>query len=106
MVDLLIKVGSDINQENSWRLTPINVAMLLSHQGCVKKFLDYPDVDVNCKDEKGKTLLTLALLDVSETTATFVKYLLDKGADPNIEDVDGKTSMHYLASIDVNYVDN
>jgi ankyrin repeat protein len=105
LIDLLLKVGSNINQENSWRLTPINVAMLLNHEGCVKKFLEHPDVDVNCKDEKGKTLLTLALLDVNESTPEFVRYLLEKGADPNLGDVDGRSSLHYLALVDINDID-
>jgi len=96
-IDLLIKVGADINAENSWRVTPINIAMLKNHQGCVKKLLEHPDVDVNCKDEKGKTLLTMSLLDLNERTVPFVEYLLKKGADPNIGDIDGQTSLHFLA---------
>jgi ankyrin repeat protein len=75
-IDLLIKAGADINATNSWKLTPINIAMLKNHEGIVKKFLDMPDVDVNCKDEKGRTLLTMALLDITERTPKFVKYLL------------------------------
>lgn len=70
----------------------------------MKKFLDMPDVDVNCKDEKGRTLLTMALLDISERTPTFAKYLLSRGADPNIEDVDGQISLHYLAVLDFRYL--
>lgn len=63
--------------------------MLKNHEGIVKKFLDMPDVDVNCKDEKGRTLLTMALLDITDRTPKFVRYLLEKGADPNVEDIDG-----------------
>jgi ankyrin repeat protein len=96
-MELLLKVGADINAENSWRLTPINTAMLKNHEGCVKKLLTYPGVDVNCKDERGRTLLTLALLDLNKRSESFVKFLLDKGADPNIPDVDGKAALHYLA---------
>ena len=35
--------------------------MLKNHTGCVKRLLEVPDVDVNCKDEKGRTLLMLSL---------------------------------------------
>lgn len=87
-MDLLLKTGADINAENSWRVTPINIAMLKNHEGCVKKLLEHPEVDVNCKDEKGRTLLTLSLMDLTERTVNFVKYLLEKGADPNIADID------------------
>lgn len=96
-MDLLLKAGADINSENSWRVTPINIAMLKNHEGCVKKLLEHPEVDVNCKDEKGRTLLTLALMDLNDRTVEFVKYLLEKGADPNISDADDQNSLHYLA---------
>ena len=68
--------------------------MQKNHEGCVKKFLEYVPgegkeaVDVNGKDEKGRTLLTLALMDLTDRTLDFVKYLLDKGADPNIVDIE------------------
>lgn len=99
-IDLLLKTGADINAENSWRVTPINAAMLLNHEGCVKKFLSYPEVDVNCVDEKGRTLLTTSLLDLNDRTVEFVKYLIGKGADPNKADVEGQASLHYLAQLD------
>lgn len=101
-IDLLIKAGAELNAENSWKVTPINIAMLKNHEGIVKKFLDMPGIDVNCKDEKGRTLLTMALLDISERTSSFVKYLLQRGADPNIEDIEGQISLHYLAKIEFN----
>lgn len=94
---LLLKTGADINAENSWRITPINIAMLMNHELCVKMLLDYPEVDVNCKDETGKTLLTMALLTLKETSVEFVKYLLNKGADPNITDIDDQNALHFLA---------
>lgn len=72
--------------------------MLKNHEGCVKKFLEHPEVDVNCKDEKGRTLLTLSLLNLREGTYEFVKFLLEKGADPNLSDAEQSTALHYLAN--------
>lgn len=97
---MLLKAGAEINAENSWKVTPINIAMLKNHEGCVKKFISCPGVDVNCKDEKGRTLLTMALLDIGERTPKFLEYLLDKGADPNIADVDEQAALHYVANLD------
>lgn len=42
----------------------------------------------------------MALLDLTERTVDFVKYLIQKGADPNKADVDGKAALHYLANLD------
>jgi ankyrin repeat protein len=39
-IDLLLKSGADVNSTNSWKITPINIAMLLNHQGCVKRILE------------------------------------------------------------------
>jgi ankyrin repeat protein len=39
-IDLLLKAGADVNSANSWKITPINIAMLLNHQGCVKRILE------------------------------------------------------------------
>lgn len=74
---------------NSWKVTPITIAMLNNHLGTVKRFLQEENVDVNGKDDKGRTLLSMAMLNLEENNCVeFVKYLLDKGADPNLGDVD------------------
>ncbi len=75
-IELLIQAGADVNATNSWKITPINIAMLKNHQGCVKLLLDQPNVDVNGKDEKGRTLLHLALVSLNEESFEFIKYLL------------------------------
>jgi ankyrin repeat protein len=59
--------------------------------------LDEPNVDVNCKDEKGRTLLMLSLVSLNEDSYDFIKYLLKKGADMSIADLDGQTALHYAA---------
>lgn len=74
--------------------------MLKNHEGCVKTFLNHEEVDVNGVDERGRTLLTMALLDLKASNVEFIKYLLDKGADPNKVDVDKQNSLHYLAKLD------
>jgi len=76
--------------------------MLNNHLGTVKRLLQEPTVDVNGKDDKGRTLLIINMIDLSEPSCVnFAKYLLDKGADPNIADVDGNTPLHRLAAYKV-----
>lgn len=96
-IDLLLKAGADVNAQNSWKISPINIAMLKNHHGCVKRFLEEPNVDVNGKDEKGRTLIMLSLMVLDDESHEFVSYLIKKGADPNIADLEGKTSLHYIA---------
>lgn len=65
----------------------------------MKEFLKREDVDVNGKDDKGRTLLMMAIADLSEPESfDFVKFLVDRGADPKIADVDGNTVLHKLAA--------
>jgi ankyrin repeat protein len=82
-IDLLLKAGADVNSQNSWKISPINIAMLKNHNGCVKRFLEEEKVDVNGKDDKGRSLIMLALFILDDESYDFISYLLRKGADPN-----------------------
>ena len=96
---MLIKHGADVNAPNNWKTTPITIAMLLNHQGTVKRLLEEESVDVNGKDENGKTLLSILMIDLTDASCLdFAKFLLDKGGNPNISDLDGNTALHMLAS--------
>jgi len=44
-----------------WKVTPITIAMLNNHMGFVKRLLEVENVEINGKDDKGQTLLSLAL---------------------------------------------
>lgn len=76
-IDLLVKHGANINAENMWKITPITIAMLKNHQSIVKELLKRDDIDVNGKDDQGRTLLTLAITDLGDPAAfDFIKFLV------------------------------
>src|SRR5690348_1670271 len=68
--------------------TPLAVAMLKGHLGIADFLLEQEGVDVNIKDDEGRTLVAQAVLDVSETTLVKLQYLVGKKkADVNVPDV-------------------
>lgn len=71
-IEILLKAGADVNLQNSWKLSATNLAMLKNNFGCVKRMLQEENVDVNCKDDKGRTLLALCLLNVNKQSEEFV----------------------------------
>ena len=98
-IDLLIKHGADVNAQNMWKITPITIAMLKNYQGIVKKLLERDDIDVNGKDDNGRTLLTMALFDLDEQSSVdFIKFLVGRGANVKLTDVNGDTCLHQLAN--------
>ena len=105
-IELLLKTGADVNAQNSWKISPINIAMLKNHHGCVKRFLEEEKVDVNGKDDKGRSLIMLALYVLDDESFDFVSYLLRKGADPNQVDLEGQSSLHYIAKYQPKSVDD
>lgn len=87
MIDLMYKVGADINAQNDWNLTPLTVAALKNNFGIVKKLLQYPNTDVNCKDDEGRTLVSNSVDNLSDKSLEHLKFLIaEKGADVNIVD--------------------
>lgn len=75
-VELLIKAGAGLNSTNSWNLTPLTVAMQKNHFGIVKKLLSYAETDVNCKDDAGRTLVSLSLDTINQNTYEHLVFLV------------------------------
>ena len=91
-IDLLIAHGANINANNSWKVTPITIAMLKNNIGIVYDLLKRKDIDVDGKDDQGRTILMLSMADLTESSCIeFTKHLLEKGADVNAKDINGKT---------------
>ena len=75
-IDLLMKAGANPNVFNSWNLTPLTVAMQKNHFRCVKKLLSYKETDVNCKDDAGRTLVSLSIDNVTDNSIEHLKFLV------------------------------
>lgn len=57
------------------------------------------EVDVNNKDEEGRTLLTLAMRNINLETAEFVNMIINsKGGDVNTQDAKGQSPLYHLTS--------
>ena len=98
-LELLISHGANVNAPNSWKVTPITIAMLKDNIGIVFDLLKRDDVEVNGKDDNGRTLLMLSMVDLTDPFAIdFSKHLIEKGADVNAKDVNGRTCLHQLAT--------
>ena len=98
-IQLLLQAGAEVNVSNDWKLQPLLIGMLKGQVGCVKLLLEQPGVDVNGKDETGRTLVSQSIELLSEESLGQLRYLLEeKKADPNITDVQGYTALHHLCS--------
>jgi ankyrin repeat protein/predicted DNA-binding WGR domain protein len=103
IVDLLITAGADVNSTNMWKISPLEVAMLKNHFGIVKHLLNNSKVDVNMKFDKANTLLHHSFKGITHKSISEIEYLLkEKKADPNIQNLEGKSTMHLLAEYDYN----
>jgi ankyrin repeat protein/predicted DNA-binding WGR domain protein len=102
VIEVLMKAGANPNAVNSWKLSPTAVALLKSYFSCLRKMLDYPQTDVNCVDDEGRTLVSNAIKTINAQNFNHVAFLLrDKKADPNIADAKGLTAFDYLCAHNV-----
>lgn len=77
-VMLLIKAGANPSPENAWKSTPIIIALQKNHIAIVKELLLVnKEINVNSKDDEGRTLLTLSMKNVNNETPEFVDCLLN-----------------------------
>ncbi|XP_052057851.1 poly [ADP-ribose] polymerase tankyrase-like isoform X2 [Mytilus californianus] len=91
--------GADPKIANDWKLTPVGVAFMKGHMGLVDFLLKMPGVDINFKNDTGMTLLSIACSSaLQKGLEDQVVYLLKKGGDPTITDVNGFNALHHLAA--------
>ncbi|KAI8824808.1 ankyrin repeat-containing domain protein [Fimicolochytrium jonesii] len=104
VVELLVGYGgADPNRGNCWKFTGLMVADMKGHMGVVRVLLGMQGVRVDGRDKDGYTMLHRTVMTPissayeSERMLEKTRALLEKGADPNVEDLEGATVMHMLA---------
>ncbi|XP_064602038.1 poly [ADP-ribose] polymerase tankyrase-like isoform X2 [Liolophura sinensis] len=100
---LLENANADPNKENDWKVTPVAIAFLKGHLGLVDYLLGRPGVDINFKDDKGMTLVSIAAASpLVPGLYEQLKFLIvDKGADTTSTDINGYTALHFLSQNNV-----
>lgn len=57
---LVANGGANPNIASDWKMTPVCIAFLKGHFGLVDLLLNQPGVDINFKDDRGRTLVSIA----------------------------------------------
>ncbi|KRW99702.1 Ankyrin repeat-containing domain [Pseudocohnilembus persalinus] len=102
-IELLLKAGADVNSVNSWNLTPLQIAQMKCHTRCLKYLIKQPNINVNCRDDEGITLLAKSVIQLYQDYENIdlnieqIKFWLNANSDPNIADNSGKTPLHFIA---------
>ena len=99
IAEFLIEEGADVNafetrNDGQIRLTPLMIAIKHSDFKTVKLLSENNDIKINKQDSDGNT----ALIYASEfyVPKNIMKILLEKGADPNIRNNNGKTALNII----------
>jgi ankyrin repeat protein len=64
--------------ENAWKVTPITIALQKNHSLIVKELLLTEDINVNAKDDDGRTLLSLAVGNINADSVDLIESLLNQ----------------------------
>ena len=95
IVKFLLEAGADVNITNANGSTSLHVAIIGDCSNETLEKIVQQGAAVNAMGNRGKT----ALIHACESAKTeSVKLLLKKGADPNISDDKGYTSLHAVVS--------
>ena len=88
---------TNVNFQSKYtQITPLTTALNRGDLEKIEFFIDHPDVDPDIQDDLEMTPLMYAAVGGE---AEITQALLDKGAEPNIQDIDGRTAlMHAIKS--------
>ena len=100
----LLESGAGLQPRNEWGLTPLGVAVMKGHKGIADHLASLPGIDIDMRDEKGRTLLASMLVDQQEggfclSLLDDIKVLVEKhGAKADLVDFQGRNALHHLTS--------
>ena len=97
----LLEAGAHPDAQNSWRLTPLGVAVMKGNKGIVNYMVQLEGIDINMKDDDGRTILMNMVCgqeNFSKVLIEELKTLIERyGADPLLKDNSNKNMLHFLA---------
>nr|OQO18142.1 hypothetical protein B0A51_14734 [Rachicladosporium sp. CCFEE 5018] len=96
MVHFLLAAGADINQQNTYKSTPIMYAARYASAEIVRLLLSY-NPDLRITSMIGTNVLHWTMLPFRKESMPILQLLLEAGANPNMRMADDGTSLHYAA---------
>ena len=96
VVKLFLEGGADVTQRNHLGETPLHVACAVQSVYSAKLLLSKPETDVMAIDQKHRTPLHFAVINIVSSNE-LVELLLENGAGANVPDESGFTALHIAA---------
>ncbi len=91
-IAVLLKNGADINQRDQFSISNFELAITKCPFGIIELMMEYsPDINANNFPEKFTPLMMASKIG----RFNVVKYLIEKGANPNIKTKSGHTALDY-----------
>ena len=90
IIRLLIENNADVNLQDNKKYSALTYAIINNYINIVKILVELENTNINIIATDGSTPLITAAI---ENSYDIIKYLVDKGADLNIQDIYGNTAL-------------